>query len=54
MLLTKLKRTNLQKAAKATMIGGLVDYVLTQEDEEGFEKNLYSYGLNFMTRTIHA
>ncbi len=37
MILKKLKRTNLQKT-KTAMIGGLVDYILTQKDEDGFEK----------------
>ena len=53
MILKKLKRTNLQKP-KASMIGGLVDYILVQKDEEGFEKSLYSFGLNFVARTARA
>ena len=53
MILKKLKRTNLQKT-KTAMIGGLVDYILTQKDEDGFEKNLYSFGLNFVARTASA
>jgi len=53
MILKKLKRTNLQKT-KAAMIGGLVDYILAQKDEDGFEKNLYCYGLNFVARTTRA
>ena len=53
MILKKLKRTNLQKT-KATMISALVDYILAQKDEEGFEKNLYCYGLNFVARTTRA
>ena len=53
MILKKLKRTNLQKT-KTAMIGGLVDYILTQKDEDGFKKFAYSFGLNFVARTASA
>ena len=53
MILKKLKRTNLSKT-KAAMIGGLVDYVLAQKDEEGKQKRLYAYGMNFLTTTTAA
>ncbi|WP_300686494.1 relaxase/mobilization nuclease domain-containing protein [uncultured Bilophila sp.] len=53
MILKKLQRTNLSKT-KAAMIGGLVDYVLAQKDEEGKQKRLYAYGMNFLTTTTAA
>ncbi len=53
MILKKLKRTNLQKT-KATMIGGLVDYILAQKDEQGLGKRMYAFGLNFVARTTRA
>lgn len=53
MIVKKLKRTNFRKT-KAAMIGGLVDYILAQKDEEGSEKSMYSYGLNFVARTPRA
>ena len=53
MILKKLKRTNLQKT-KATMISALVDYILAQKDEHGFEKRMYAYGINFVARTTRA
>jgi hypothetical protein len=34
MILKKLKRTNFRKT-KAAMIGGLVDYILAKQDEDG-------------------
>jgi len=53
MILKKLKRTNLQKT-KANMISALVDYILAQKDEQGFEKRMYAYGFNFVARTPRA
>ena len=53
MILKKLQRTNLSKT-KAAMISGLVDYVLAQKDEEGKQKRLYAYGMNFLTTTTAA
>lgn len=48
MILKKLRRTNFRKT-KAAMIGGLVDYILAEKDEEGSQKLLYSHALNFLT-----
>ena len=45
MILKKLRRTNFRKT-KAAMIGGLVDYILAEKDEEGSQKLLYSHALN--------
>ena len=53
MILKKLKRTNLQKT-KATMISALVDYILAQKDEQGFEKRMYAFGFNFVAKTSRA
>ncbi|WP_165068124.1 relaxase/mobilization nuclease domain-containing protein [Desulfovibrio sp. ZJ200] len=48
MILKKLKRTNFCKT-KAAMIGGLVDYILAKQDEDGNQKFLYGMGFNFLT-----
>lgn len=48
MILKKLKRTNFRKT-KAAMIGGLVDYILARQDEDGDQKLLYGMGFNFLT-----
>lgn len=53
MILKKLKRTNLSKT-KAAMIGGLVAYILARKDEDGKQKRLYAYGMNFLTTTTAA
>ena len=53
MILKKLKRTNLNRT-KAAMIGGLVDYVLAERDEDGFEKWQYAHGFNFVAKSTKA
>ena len=53
MILKKFRRGNFQKT-KAVMIGGLVDYVLAHKDEEGNRKQLYAFGMNFLTGTTEA
>ena len=53
MILKKLKRTNLNRT-KAAMIGGLVDYVLAEKDEDGFEKWQFAHGFNFVAKSPRA
>ncbi len=53
MILKKLKRTNLNRT-KTAMIGGLVDYVLAEKDEDGFEKWQYAHGFNFVAKSPRA
>ena len=53
MILKKFKRTNFSRA-KAAMIGGLVDYVLAQKDEQSFSKRQYAYSVNCVAKTTRA
>lgn len=50
MILKKFKRTNLTKT-KRSMIGGIVDYVLSETDEDGRSKCVWSTALNFIAAT---
>ncbi len=50
MILKQCKRTNLTKA-KRSMIGGIVDYVLSEKDENGRNKCVWSTALNFIAAT---
>ena len=50
MILKKFKRSNLTKT-KRSMIGGLVDYVLSEKDEEGRKKCVWSTAMNFIAAT---
>ena len=50
MILKKFKRTNLTRTKRA-MIGGLFDYVLSEKDEEGKDKCVWSSALNFIAAT---
>ena len=50
MILKKFKRTNLTRTKRA-MIGGLFDYMLSEKDEEGKDKCVWSSALNFIAAT---
>lgn len=53
MIIKKLKRTNFKKS-KAVMIGGLVDYILAEQDDNGKDKLAYAGSRNFLTTTVAA
>ena len=53
MIVKKLKRTNFKKS-KSTMIGGLVDYILAEHDDNGKDKLAYAGSKNFLTTTVAA
>lgn len=50
MILKKFKRTNLSRTKRA-MIGGLVDYVLAENDENGQQKCAWHFSENFIAAT---
>lgn len=50
MILRKFKRTNLSRT-KRSMIGGLVDYVLAEKDENGQQKCAWHFSENFIAAT---
>ncbi len=50
MILKKFKRTILTRT-KRSMIGGIVDYVLSEKDEDGRNKCVWSTALNFIAVT---
>mgnify|MGYP005972132603 CR=1 FL=1 len=50
MILKKFKRTNLSRTKRA-MIGGLVDYVLAEKDENGQQKCAWHFSENFIAAT---
>lgn len=53
MIVKKLNRTSFKKS-KATMIGGLVDYILAEHDDNGKDKLAYAGSRNFLTTTVAA
>ena len=53
MIVKKLKRTSFKKS-KAVMIGGLVDYILAEQDDRGKDKLAYAGSRNFLTTTVAA
>ena len=53
MIVKKLKRTSFKKS-KFTMIGGLVDYILAEHDDNGKDKLAFAGSRNFLTTTIAA
>ena len=50
MILKKFKRTNLTRT-KRSMIGGMDDYVLSEKDEDGKDKCVWSTAMNFIAAT---
>ncbi len=53
MIVKKLKRTSFKKS-KSTMIGGLVDYILAEHDDNGKGKLAFAGSKNFLTTTVAA
>ncbi len=53
MIIKKLKRTSFKKS-KAVMIGGLVDYILSEHDDRSKDKLAYAGSRNFLTTTVVA
>ncbi len=53
MIIKKLKRTSFKKS-KSTMIGGLVDYILAEDDDNGKGKLAFAGSRNFLTTTVAA
>ncbi|WP_301188206.1 TraI/MobA(P) family conjugative relaxase [uncultured Desulfovibrio sp.] len=53
MIVKKLKRTSFKKS-KSTMIGGLVDYILAEQDDNGKDKLAFAGSRNFLTMTVAA
>ena len=53
MIVKKLKRTSFKKS-KSTMIGGLVDYILAEHDDNGKDKLAFAGSRNFLTTTVTA
>ena len=53
MIVKKLKRTIFKKS-KSTMIGGLVDYILAEHDDNGKDKLAFAGSRNFLTTTVAA
>ena len=51
MIIKKLKRTSFKKS-KSTMIGGLVDYILAEDDDNGKGKLAFAGSRNFLTTTV--
>ena len=53
MIVKKLKRSSFKKS-KSTMIGGLVDYILAEDDDNGKGKLAFAGSRNFLTTTVAA
>lgn len=53
MIVKKLKRTSFKKS-KSTIIGGLVDYILAEHDDNGKGKLAFAGSKNFLTTTVAA